>query len=150
MPGTGQDQVTAGAHYFEITLGGAESAGFFKEVDGIGSEHDVITHTTTDARGNPNIQKYPGQMKWKNITLKRGIDNNSALWQWRQQVINGQISGARKDGTIKILDWTGSPIVTYNFVRGWPCRYSAPAVNAGGNEIMIEELEIAHEGMTRA
>lgn len=144
------DQVTAGSHYFTISLGGAEAAGFFKEVDGIGSEHDVITHTTTDKSGKPMVQKYPGQMKWKNITLKRGIDSNNALWQWRQQVIDGQISSARKDGTIQVLDWTGSPIVTYNFVRAWPCRYSAPGVKADGNEVMVEEIEIVHEGMTRA
>lgn len=144
------DQKTAGAHYFTITLGGAEAAGFFKEIDGIGSEHDVITHTTTDQQGKPLVQKYPGQLKWKNITLKRGVDSNNALWTWRQQVINGQIDQARKDGTIAVLDWTGSTIVTYNFIRAWPCRYSAPGLSAGGNEVMVEEIEIAHEGLTRA
>jgi phage tail-like protein len=144
------DQVTAGAHYFQIKLGGAEAAGFFKEIDGIGSENEVITHTTTDQQGKSMVQKYPGQLKWNNITLKRGVDSNNALWQWRQQVINGQISDARKDGTIEVLDWTGSPVVTYQFVRAWPCRYSAPGLSAGGNEVMVEEIEIAHEGLTRA
>jgi phage tail-like protein len=144
------DQATAGAHYFQINLGGAEAAGFFKEVDGIGSENEVVTHTTSDAQGKSMVQKYPGQLKWNNITLKRGVDSNNALWTWRQQVINGQITEARKDGTIQVLDWTGSPIVTYNFVRAWPCRYSAPGLSAGGNEVMVEEIEIAHEGLTRA
>jgi phage tail-like protein len=144
------DQATAGAHYFQIKLGGAEAAGFFKEIDGIGSENEVVTHTTTDASGKSMVQKFPGQLKWNNITLKRGVDSNNALWQWRQQVINGQITDARKDGTIEVLDWTGSPVVTYNFVRAWPCRYSAPGLSAGGNEVMVEEIEIAHEGLTRA
>jgi phage tail-like protein len=144
------DQATAGAHYFKINLGGAEAAGFFKEVDGIGSENEVVVHTTSDATGKSLVQKFPGQLKWNNITLKRGVDSNNALWQWRQQVINGQITDARKDGTIEVLDWTGSPIVTYNFVRAWPCRYSAPGLSAGGNDVMVEEIEIAHEGLTRA
>jgi phage tail-like protein len=144
------DQATAGAHYFQIKLGGAEAAGFFKEIDGIGSENEVVTHTTIDQQGKSMVQKYPGQLKWNNITLKRGVDSNNALWQWRQQVINGQITDARKDGTIEVLDWTGSPVVTYNFVRAWPCRYSAPGLSAGGNEVMVEEIEIAHEGLTRA
>ena len=144
------DQATAGAHYFKINLGGAEAAGFFKEIDGIGSEHEVVVHTTGDAKGKSVVQKYPGQLKWNNITLKRGVDANNALWTWRQQVIDGQIANARKDGKIVVLDWTGTTIVTYSFVRGWPCRYSAPGLSAGGNEVLVEEIEIAHEGMTRA
>ena len=52
--------------------------------------------------------------------------------------------------TIEVLDWTGSPVVTYQFVRAWPCRYSAPGLSAGGNEVMVEEIELAHEGLTRA
>jgi len=144
------DQATAGAHYFKIDLGGAEAAGFFKEIDGIGSEHEVVVHTTGDAKGKSVVQKYPGQLKWNNITLKRGVDSNNALWTWRKQVIDGQVVQARKECKIEVLDWTGATVVTYSFVNAWPCRYSAPGLSAGGNEVMVEEIEIAPEGMTRA
>ncbi len=143
------DQKTAGGHYFTLSLGGAETAGFFREVDGIASENEVVTHTTSDAQGKSQVQKFPGQIKWNNITLKRGVDSNNALWTWRQQVINGQIAEARKEVTITVIDWSGTTVVTYNFINAWPCRYSAPGLSAGGNEVMVEEIEIAHEGMTR-
>jgi len=144
------DQATAGAHYFKIDLGGAEAAGFFKEINGIGSEHEVVVHTTGDAKGKSVVQKYPGQLKWIKITLKRGVDSNNALWTWRKQVTDGQVVQARKECKIEVLDWTGATVVTYSFVNAWPCRYSAPGLSAGGNEVMVEEIEIAHEGMTRA
>ena len=144
------DQATAGAHYFKIDLGGAEAAGFFKDIEGIGSEHEVVVHTTGDASGKSVVQKYPGQLKWNNITLKRGVDSNNALWTWRKQVIDGQVGDARKECKIEVLDWTGATVVTYSFINAWPCRYSAPGLSAGGNEVMVEEIEIAHEGMTRA
>jgi T4-like virus tail tube protein gp19 len=35
------------------------------------------------------------------------------------------------------------------FTRGWPCRYASPALNAGGDEALVEEIEIAHEGFER-
>ena|SRR5947208_5486801 len=143
------DQVTAGAHYFLITLGGAESAGFFKEVDGIASENDVMVHTTSDKTGRSLVQKYPGQVKWNNITLKRGVDADNKLWAWRQLVIDGKIKEARKEVKIEVLDWEAKALVTYSFINAWPCRYSAPGLSAGGNEVMVEEIEIAHEGMTR-
>ena len=144
------DQATAGAHYFTIDLGGNEADGFFKEIDGISSENEVVLHTTIDATGKSLVQKYPGQLKWNNITLKRGVDSKNALWTWRKQVIDGQIKEARKECKIEVIDWSGATIVTYSFINAWPCRYSAPGLSASGNEVMVEEIEIAHEGMTRA
>ena len=91
------DQATAGAHYFTIDLGGNEADGFFKEIDGISSENEVMVHTTSDATGKSVIQKYPGQLKWNNITLKRGVDTKNTLWTWRKQVIDGQVVQARKE-----------------------------------------------------
>ena len=144
------EQQTIGTYYFKLTLGGAESAGFFKECTGLSSENQVVTHTSADEQGKALVQKFPGQLSWSNITLKRGVDAKSELWSWRQEVIDGKIEGARKDGTIEVVDWEGKPVTTYSFVRGWPCKYSAPGLNASGNDILVEEIEIAHEGFKRA
>ena len=143
------DQATAGTYYFTLKLGGAEAAGWFKECTGLSSEHQVVEHTASDQQGKSMVQKFPGQMKWANITLKRGVDNANQLWAWRKQIIDGKIVEARKDGQIEIIDWEGKPVLTYKFVRAWPCKYSAPGLNAGGNEILVEEIEIAHEGFER-
>jgi phage tail-like protein len=144
------DQETAGAHYFKLDLGGNQTDGYFKELDGIGSENEVMVHTTADEQGKPLVQKYPGQLKWNNITLKRGVDAKNALWNWRKQVIDGNITEARKECKIEVINWKGETVVTYSFVGAWPCRYSAPGLSAASNEVMVEEIEIAHEGMTRA
>ena len=150
MPAAGEQQPTIGTYYFKLTLGGHESAKFFRECTGLASSNEVVPHTATDANGKSVTQKLPGQLTWNNITLKRGVDANAELWTWRQQVIDGQFKTARTDGTIEVVDWEGNPVVTYNFLQGWPCRYSAPGLNAGANEVLVEELEIAHEGFTRA
>jgi phage tail-like protein len=109
----------------------------------------VVTNTSADAKGKSLIEKFPGQLEWANITLKRGVDSNSELWKWRQEVIDGKITSARKDGSVEVVDWEGKPVMTYAFIKGWPCKYSAPGLNAGGNDILVEEIEIAHEGFTR-
>ncbi len=139
----------AGSYFFLLNLGGAEAAGYFKECSGLSSEHEVVSHVGTDAQGKAMVQKFPGQLKWSNITLKRGIDKEMQLWTWRKDVLDGKIAESRKDGTIEVVDWQGETVLTFNFVRAWPCRYSAPGLNAGANEILVEELEIAHEGFTR-
>jgi phage tail-like protein len=136
-------------YYFTLNLGGAEAAGYFAECSGLTSEHEVVSHTAADANGKSIIQKFPGQMKWSNITLKRGIDTKLELWNWRKEIIDGKVGDSRKDGTISVVDWEGNTVRTWKFVRAWPCRYSSPGLTSGGNEILVEELEIAHEGFER-
>jgi phage tail-like protein len=149
MPEPGADQALTGNFMFQLSLGGAEAAGYFKEFEGLGTEHEVIEHRSTDRQGRTVIQKLPGQLKWGNLTLKRGVDTNKTLWAWREQIIKGLIETARKDGTITLTDSMGKPVATYKFVRGWPCRYTSPGLSAEANEILLEELEIAHEGFER-
>jgi phage tail-like protein len=134
---------------FRLDLGGKEGIGNFRECTGLDSETTVIEHTSVDANGNPIIRKVPGALKWSNITLKRGIDTQMELWQWRKDIVDGKIGESRKDGTIQVVDWEGNPVMTFKFVRAWPCRYSSPGLNAGANEILVEELELAHEGFER-
>ena len=54
----------------------------------------------------------------------------------------------RVDGTIIQLDTTGlKPMATWNFVRGWPCKWEISEFDASKSELAIETLEIAHEGL---
>src|SRR4051794_3662635 len=143
-------QQPVGNFMFKLTLGGAEAAGYFAEAGGLSTETHVIEHTAVTTKGLALPQKFAGQASWANITLKRGVDKQAQLWTWRKTVLDGQIDANRKDGQIDVLDWTGAIVVTFKFIRAWPCKYSSPGLNAGGNEILVEELELAHEGFERA
>ena len=138
-----------GTYYFTLNLGGPEAAAFFKECTGLTSEHTVVEHTATDANGKSIIQKFPGQMKWSNITLKRGVDESLDIWKWRDTVIKEGADKARVDGKIELLDISGSPIATYQFKQGWPIKYVAATLDASTNNVAMEELQICHEGFER-
>jgi phage tail-like protein len=137
------------ASHFRLQLNGREAVGEFRECGGLDSETDVIEQKTVDANGRPVVKKIPGATKWSNITLKRGVDAKTDLWKWRSEVIEKGAEGARVDGTIEIVDYAGKPLATYAFLQGWPIKYVGAALNAGGNEVAVEELHIAHEGLTR-
>jgi phage tail-like protein len=134
---------------FKLTLADVDGAGFFAEISGLSTENQVIEHTAADATGKPLPQRFAGQTKWSNIVLKRGVDATLNLWKWRNQILNGEIDSARKPCTINVLNAKGDVVVGYSFINAWPCKYSSPGLNAGGNEILVEELELAHEGFTR-
>ncbi len=134
--------------HYAIELQGVIT-GYFTECSGIGSEHEIIEHKIVDEKGREHIQKIPGRLKWQNITLKRGITDNTDIWQWRDQVVQGKIDEARRNGSIVMFDQTGTAIARWNFENAWPVKVSGPIVKSDSNELAVEELVITHEGLYR-
>jgi phage tail-like protein len=117
----------------------------FSEVSGLESETAVIEYRVG---GEPNtVRKLPGLTKYANIVLRRGITQDAELWNWRQTVIEGKVE--RRNGSIILLDDDRTEVVRWNFFQGWICIWEGPALNARGNEIAIEAIAIAHEGLER-
>lgn len=147
MPQTGQrkDPLTSFSFYVEIQ---GAVAGTFRECSGLGSETELIEVKESD-KGKLVYMKIPGALKWENIVLKRGITDSMDIWKWRKQVEQGDIAGARKNGSIIMYDQTHNEVARWNFINGWPRKVSGPTFNAQTNEIGIEELEIVHEGLVR-
>jgi phage tail-like protein len=123
--------------------------GIFREVSGLDSETEVIEHRVTGKGGNLIVQKIPGALKWSNIVLKRGITDNRNLHDWRVQIEQGKIETSRKNGTITCYGPNLTPVAKYTFKRAWPCKWSGPSLDASKNELAIEELTLAHEGLER-
>src|ERR1044071_8337139 len=91
------------------------------------------------------VRKIRGLTKFANITLKRGYIGDLAFWNWVVETMNGL--GRRTEGSVIMLDENRREVMRWNFRRGWPCKYTGPSFNAKNNEIALESLEIAHEGI---
>jgi phage tail-like protein len=141
-----EDPITA--FHFALDIGGVIT-GYFSECSGIGSEHEVIEAKQSNAKGQEVIVKVPGRLKWENITLKRGISSNLDLWNWRQQVIDVGVEDARKDGSIVLYDQNLVEVARWEFSRAWPVKIGVPQLESGSNQILVEELTIAHEFIRR-
>ena len=136
-------------NHFRLTIGGRESVGMFREVSGLDSEQEIIEQKEVDAKGSPFTIKVPGNVKWSNVELKRGLDTDQVLWNWRHQVEIEGPDAARTDCTLELIDYDGSPIVTYTILQAWPSKYTGVAMNAGSNEVAVESITLAHEGFKR-
>jgi phage tail-like protein len=137
------------ASHFRLELGGREKGGLFRECQGLDSETTVIEHTSNDEHGRPVVRKVPGAVKWSNITLKRGVDESSDLWSWRDMVLKEGPDKARTDGFIELVDYTGTAIARWKFVQGWPLKYTGSSLDPKSNEVAVEEIQICHEGLER-
>jgi phage tail-like protein len=117
----------------------------FHECSGFDSAIDVIEHR--EGGENTTLRKLPGLTKYSNIVLKRGITDDSELYTWHLKAIKGDV--VRKNGSIVLLDRKGQEVARWNFVRAWPAKWVGPSLTAEGNDVAIEELDLAHEGIER-
>lgn len=130
---------------FLVEIDGISRAAF-QEASGFDSTIDVVEHR--EGGDNTTPRKLPGMTKYSNIVLKRGITDDVELYQWHRQTIQGNVQ--RRNGSIVLLDRQGSEQVRWNFVNAWPTKWDGPDLNAEGNDVAIETLELAHEGVERA
>jgi phage tail-like protein len=145
MPGTGERKDPYRGYNFKVEVGGITRAGF-REASGLDSSQDAIEYR--EGVEKLTARKLPGLNKYSNISLKWGVTDDAELWAWRKKSIDGTVE--RKNGSIVLCDDKGEEKVRWNFVEGWPTKWTGPSFNATGNEVAIETLEIAHEGLEKA
>ena len=132
---------------FLVEMDGIVRAGF-QEASGFDSAIDVTEYR--EGGDNETMRKLPAKTKFSNIVLKWGSSADHDLYDWHRQWVTGDPAAARKNGSVILRDRTGTEVIRWNFVRAWPVKWTGPSLNAKGNDIAIETLELAHEGLKRA
>lgn len=126
-----------------------KTSGFFTSISGLGSETAVIDHKIIANGHSPVDRKISGRLTWGDITLKRGVTTNLDFWQWRNEVTNGTVGDARKDGSVIMYDQEGTEVARWNFEKAWPSKVTGPDASSEGNDIAVEEIVLVHEGIER-
>ena len=120
----------------------------FQEVSGLDLEAQPIEYRAGDSK-NFSTVKMPGIKKSGNVTMKKGVfksDNN--FWNWFNQIKMNTIK--RVPVTISLLDEGGAPTMVWTLANAWPTKITGTDLKADGNEVAVETIEIAHEGLTIA
>ena len=127
---------------FRVEIAGLQVAAFH-ECSGLESAIDVIEHR----EGGGAIRKLPGIAKFTNIVLRRGVTADRELYDLHLRCVEGRIE--RKSGSIILMDRADQEVARWNFEQAWPARWVGPELTAEGNDVAIETLELAHEGIRR-
>ena len=120
----------------------------FQEVSGLDVEAQVIEYRHGD---NPIFStiKMPGIVQSGNVTMKKGVFvTDNKFWDWYNQIKMNTIK--RVPVTISLLDEAGAPTMVWTLSNAWPTKITSTDLNAEGNEVAVEEIEIVHEGVTIA
>ncbi len=129
--------------HFQVEWGGKNLS--FTEVAGLDVETEVIEYRAGNSREYNKIM-IPGMQKFTNITLKRGVfkgDNDFYSW-WNTVALN---TIERRDLTISLLNENHEPVVIWKVKNAFPVKVQSTELKSDGNEIAIESIELAHEGL---
>lgn len=121
-------------------------AGGFSEVSGFDASVEPIEYREGDMATETPL-KVAGLRKYGNITLKKGMVEGKVLYDWLAKGLTGEVE--RKTVTVSLLDEKQAAVASWKVINAWPTKYTVPDFNAASNEVAIETLELAHEGMTR-
>lgn len=120
----------------------------FQEISGLDVEAQPIEYRAGD---NPvfSVTKMPGIKKFGNVTMKKGVFKaDNKFWDWFNQIKMNTIK--RVPVTISLLEESGSPTMVWTLANAWPTKITGTDLKAEGNEVAVETIEIAHEGLTIA
>lgn len=130
--------------HFEVDWGGAKMS--FTEVTGLVIEREKIEYRHSASLDFNKICQ-PGLVKNNNFTCKRGkFEKDFDFDIWMEAVANERILN-RRDVTIRLLNEKHTPVAAWTATRCFPVKITAPDLKSDANEIAIESIEIAHEGL---
>ena len=150
MPAVGDYPVPK--FHFQVEIEGSEFRTGFTEVSGLDFETEVIEYRSGDSK-EYNKTKQPGLTKYSDITCKRGtFEGDFDMYvEWRKTFLfqegNETGSNFRRAVTIKLLNETHEPIITWQLKNAWIKKVQSTDLKADANEVAIETMEICHEGL---
>jgi phage tail-like protein len=132
---------------FLVDLGTGETEGpqaGFQECGEIGMSVDVIEYRNGNEPAN-SVRKLTGLTRVSDVTLKRGIIGSLDLYEWLDQVRQGDQAASR---TVRILlqneDHTAIA-QTWILRSARPVKHVSGPFNAQCSDVAIEELTLAYE-----
>ena len=118
----------------------------FQEVTGLSSETQVIEYRGGNSKVYSTV-KMPGIKKFGNITLKKGIfKGDKALWDKYNMIAMNTIK--RSTILISLLDEANAVAMSWKLLNAFPCKMTVSDMKADANEIAVETMELAHEGLS--
>jgi phage tail-like protein len=135
--------------HFKVSWGQEEIA--FSEVSGLNIENQAIEYRHGNSKSYSPL-KMPGIPKYANITLKRGIlAKDNKFYQWINEIALNKVGAdneKRCDLIISLLNESHEEVMTWKAVNTFPVKVEGPSLKSTGNEVAIESIELAHEGLS--
>ena len=116
----------------------------FQEISGIGMEVTVAEYRNGNEKEN-SVRKITGLNKATDVTMKRGVIGSLSLYQWLNQIRNGD-QNALRNIVIQLQNEDHTAVVqTWKLLRARITKHTSGPLNAKGTDVAMEELVVAYE-----
>jgi len=131
--------------HFQVMFGNTEIS--CQEVSGLDTEYDVVEYRNGNSPAF-SVVKMPGLKKTSDITIKKGMfKGDTALFDYFMEVQMNLIE--RKTVTISLVDSDHKAVLfVWTLTNAFPKKVTGASLNAKTSEAAIEEIVLAHEGLT--
>lgn len=92
------------------------------------------------------IRGLPGSPTYSSVILERGFTASPEMWSWYRGSADG-VAG-RRNVSIVLMDERHRDVRRWNLRSAWVSKIESADLNATGNEVPIESLELTAEGIT--
>jgi phage tail-like protein len=126
--------------------------GAFSDVTGL--EATMEPKQIREGGLNYGAHQRVGAVSFATVVLKRGMTSTRHLWDWFFQTVQpagdaaGPAWGQRLTVYIVVQDHQGRPLLRWRLKHALPVKFKAADLSAKATEIAIEELHLAHEGLS--
>jgi len=132
---------------FLVDLGDATTDGphaGFQEVSAISTEVAVVEYRNGNSKENSPM-KITGLNKATDVTMKRGVIGALDLYNWLNDIRNGN-QNALRTVTIQLQSEDhGQVVQTWKLLRARIIKHTSGPFNAKGTDVAMEELVLAYE-----
>ncbi|HVG18990.1 MAG TPA: phage tail protein [Blastocatellia bacterium] len=137
-----EDPLKAGGGTANVPL----CSGAFSECTGL--EATMEPKVIKEGGRNYGAAQRVGPVTFATVVLKRGMTTTRDLWTWFDMVTNGGKYAYRLSAFITVYGAEGTPALKWKLEKALPIKFKAADLNARGTEVGVEELHLAHEGLT--
>ncbi|MDZ4749818.1 MAG: phage tail protein [Saprospiraceae bacterium] len=124
----------------------AKSEIHFQEVSGLNKE--MTTEDFVEGGENRFVYRFPKGTKYPNLVLKRGMKPDSKIIDWVRNALD-HFDFLPVDVTVTLLNPDHNPLVTWEFIKCWPLKWSTSDMKGQENAIAIETLELNYNYYTQ-
>jgi phage tail-like protein len=116
----------------------------FQECSEIGMSVDVIEYRNGNEKENA-VRKLTGLTHVNDVTLRRGIIGSLNLYQWLDQIRNGDAAAYRTVLIHLMSEDHTQTVQTWKLLRARIIKHTSGPLNAKGTDVAMEELTLAYE-----
>ena len=136
---------TALSRCFTITIDDV-NLGTWTKCEGLAVEYEVFEYQ--EGGFNDYVHRLPGRRKYPNVKLTRPLDKDSKnVVTWISKMVT---KVDKKHGQIAVLDGNGEVVCSWSLADIYPVKWTGPTLDAFGNQVATETLELAHNGFLSA